>query len=121
MYNYILNHSLCQWFYPLLWQYQHLTQAQYLILIYRFVTRTVIITYIDTNGNESESVTTSLSDVLYRGFVINGEVAGDQSGYSVSSAGDVNGDGLDDLIVGAWRAEKVPEVLLMIKVLEACV
>jgi hypothetical protein len=33
----------------------------------------------DTNGNESESVTTSLSDVLYRGFVINGEVAGDQS------------------------------------------
>jgi hypothetical protein len=34
---------------------------------------------------------------MHRGFVINGKVAGDQSGYSVSSAGDVNGDGLDDL------------------------
>jgi hypothetical protein len=37
-------------------------------------------------------------------FVINGEAAGDRSGYSVSSAGDVNGDGLDDLIVGAYTA-----------------
>jgi hypothetical protein len=32
------------------------------------------------------------------GFVINGEAAYDWSGWSVSSAGDVNGDGLDDLI-----------------------
>ncbi|CAC9648955.1 Flagellar hook-length control protein FliK [uncultured Gammaproteobacteria bacterium] len=35
------------------------------------------------------------------GFVINGETRHDSSGHSVSSAGDVNGDGLDDLIVGA--------------------
>ena len=36
------------------------------------------------------------------GFVINGVSVGDQSGYSVSNAGDVNGDGLDDLIIGAY-------------------
>jgi len=35
------------------------------------------------------------------GFVINGQVASDQSGLSISAAGDVNGDGLADLIVGA--------------------
>jgi hypothetical protein len=33
--------------------------------------------------------------------VINGGKTGGGSGYSVSSAGDVNGDGLDDLIIGS--------------------
>ncbi|MBU1190020.1 MAG: integrin alpha [Gammaproteobacteria bacterium] len=35
------------------------------------------------------------------GFRIDGESPGDQSGRSVSAAGDINGDGIDDLIVGA--------------------
>ena len=35
------------------------------------------------------------------GFVVNGLAAGDNSGSSVASAGDVDGDGLADLIVGA--------------------
>ena len=35
------------------------------------------------------------------GFRIDGEGVSDQSGYSVSSAGDVNGDGFDDVIIGA--------------------
>ncbi len=39
------------------------------------------------------------------GFVLTGVDAGDFSGYSVSSAGDVNGDGVDDLIIGAVAAD----------------
>jgi Ca2+-binding RTX toxin-like protein len=39
------------------------------------------------------------------GFRLNGATMRDESGRSVSAAGDVNGDGFDDLIVGANRAD----------------
>ncbi|MEO8352620.1 MAG: integrin alpha, partial [Chthoniobacteraceae bacterium] len=39
------------------------------------------------------------------GFKVIGEAASDLSGVSVSSAGDVNGDGFDDVIIGASSAD----------------
>jgi hypothetical protein len=39
------------------------------------------------------------------GFMITGAASTDQSGYSVSGAGDVNGDGLDDVVIGANLAD----------------
>ena len=38
------------------------------------------------------------------GFQINGIDADDYSGSSVSGAGDINGDGIDDVIIGAYMA-----------------
>ena len=45
---------------------------------------------------------TSLDDT--EGFRIEGIDAGDQAGFSVSSTGDINGDGYDDIIIGAPAA-----------------
>ncbi len=38
------------------------------------------------------------------GFRLDGVGFGDHSGRAVSAAGDINGDGIDDLIIGAHRA-----------------
>jgi Ca2+-binding RTX toxin-like protein len=56
-----------------------------------------------TNGDAIElSEIEANSNEIPAGFMINGVAANDSSGRSsVSNAGDVNGDGLDDLIIGA--------------------
>jgi YDG domain/FG-GAP repeat/RTX calcium-binding nonapeptide repeat (4 copies) len=42
---------------------------------------------------------------LSNGLVIIGSANDDRSGHSVSGAGDVNGDGYDDLLIGAFQAD----------------
>ena len=67
----------------------------------------------DTNGEDAGQayvlfgnaggVLSSYSEVIAGngGFVINGAAAGDSAGMAVSGGVDVNGDGLDDVVVGA--------------------
>ena len=85
------------------------------------MTYSLVHPYADPNGSGSGAsfvvfgsaagVTFELADLTAgaadpaTGFVINGVSAGDYSGYSVSGAGDVNGDGLDDLIVGSPESD----------------
>ena len=54
-------------------------------------------------GQASPSSTLSLGTALTsaQGLYIRGDFTADQAGFSVSGAGDVNGDGLDDLLIGA--------------------
>ncbi len=79
--------------------------------------RTISITINDGDGGTSDaasviinligatpSLTLSSLDGSI-GFRIDGDRNGDRSGISVSSAGDINGDGFDDFLIGALTAD----------------
>lgn len=57
-----------------------------------------------TAGGFGASIDLSAIAAGTGGFAIAGQAAGDRLGYSVAAAGDVNGDGFDDLIIGAYGA-----------------
>ena len=68
----------------------------------KFIGQSFVI-YGNDQGFPDSLLVTSLNQDI--GLVINGVLAGDNAG-SVGAAGDVNGDGIDDLLIGAQYAEQ---------------
>lgn len=64
-------------------------------------TNKVYILYGNTNPSNINLATLTLT----QGIVITG-ISSSSTGYSVSNAGDVNKDGFDDIIIGAYKANK---------------
>ncbi|MFP5271898.1 hypothetical protein, partial [Coleofasciculus sp.] len=63
-------------------------------------------TYIVFGSSEGFDANFNLSQLDgSNGFILNGIDSSDSSGRSVSSAGDINGDGIDDVIIGAPSAD----------------
>jgi Ca2+-binding RTX toxin-like protein len=70
-------------------------------------TETFTYTAADPGGSPiaPDGVFSAANITAARGFVINGAAANDLSGYSVSGIGDIDGNGVDDILVGALQAD----------------
>ena len=62
-------------------------------------------TYVVFGKTDTDAVQLGMVAEGTGGFALDGEAADDRSGHAVSKAGDVNGDGLDDLVIGAYLAD----------------
>ncbi len=56
-------------------------------------------------GKSGASALSGTFDLANADVTFNGIDQGDRSGFSVSNAGDINDDGIDDLLIGAKRAD----------------
>lgn len=63
----------------------------------------VYVVYGRSNGFSSPLLLSNLSSA--DGFRLDGELANDGAGIALAGAGDLNGDGLDDLLIGTRRAD----------------
>jgi hypothetical protein len=61
------------------------------------------VVYGRSSGDFASSIDISTLDAR-TGFRLDGVAASDRSGADVADAGDINGDGIDDLIIGAYAA-----------------
>lgn len=61
--------------------------------------------YVVYGRNATGSV--SLTDIStgLGGFAVEGEADGDWAGYALAAPGDVNGDGVPDIVIGAYRSD----------------